>query len=166
MTPTPLPNGRDSKSARESADEAPAREGNKNRVPFALPRQEDSAAVPSASKRADTPLPNGRCEACENHDSICDDGADHGKELHAEIARLRVQVAVHHFGDHGEECDNCGEPYPSEHAIAVLQPLGIVNESGSILYGTKVKIALTASGSADCARLDADRRSAVSKGGT
>lgn len=52
---------------------------------------------------------------------------------------LRVRLAQHHFGDHGDECDDCGEPEPSESALDVLQPLGLASESGSMLYGDKVR---------------------------
>ena len=65
----------------------------------------------------------------------------HDRELHARIRELqadRLRLAKHHFGDHSEECDDCGEQEPSESAIRILQPLGIVDESGSVLHGSKL----------------------------
>ncbi len=65
----------------------------------------------------------------------------HDRELHARIRELqadRLRLAKHHFGDHSEECDDCGEQEPSESAIRILQPLGIVDKSGSVLHGSKL----------------------------
>lgn len=66
-------------------------------------------------------------------------------DLAAEVERLRIRLAMHHFGDHSDECDDCGVEGPSEDSIAVLQPLGIVSESGSTMHGGKARRALAGS---------------------
>lgn len=60
----------------------------------------------------------------------------------AETTRLTIRLGLHHFGDHSEECDDCGAENPSEDAIRTLTPLGFIANHGSTLYRGKAEAAL------------------------
>ena len=59
-------------------------------------------------------------------------------EMRRELTAAALRLAVHHFGDHGEECDDCRIPDPAEGSLTALRPYGFVSESGSTMHGGRL----------------------------